>query len=390
MYFAPYIDKTGLHIPTYNSIKEELIKDAKNIFGQDIYLENDSQDYQWIATISEKIYDALQLAQQVYNNRSPSTATQNGLDTIVKINGIKRHSQSFSKVPITVSGVSGTVINNGIVTDKGNIKWRLPNKVIIPDKGQIDVIATCELPGPILANKGDITGIYNPTYGWNGVFNNESSQPGSYVEDDFKLRKRQANSTAQASLTLLEGTAGAIADIKDVTRSKVYENDTNNIDEKGLPPHSITAVVEGGMDKDIATQIWHHKGIGCFSNGDIVVAIEDSRGQKAPIRFFRPKYCDVIISISIKPLSGYTTDTTKKIKENIQNYINALEIGASLSISALWGVALQAMPDLTTPMFSITSITAAKQGETQQSKDIELGFRDVCRCSLENITATLI
>lgn len=390
MYFAPYIDKTGLHIPTYNSIKEELIKDAKNIFGQDIYLENDSQDYQWIATVSEKIYDALQLAQQVYNNRSPSTATQNGLDTIVKVNGIKRHPQSFSKVPITLSGVSGTVINNGIVTDKGNIKWRLPTKVIVPDKGQIDVIATCELPGPILANKGDITGIYNPTYGWNGVFNNESSQLGSYVEDDFKLRKRQANSTAQASLTLLEGTAGAIADIKGVTRSRVYENDTNSIDVKGLPPHSITAVVEGGDDKDIATQIWHHKGIGCFSNGDIVVEIEDSRGQKTTIRFFRPKYCDVIVSISIKPLAGYTTDTTKKIKENIQNYINALEIGSSLSISALWGVALQAMPDLTAPMFSITSITAAKQGEIQQSKDIELGFRDVCRCSSENITTTLI
>lgn len=390
MYFAPYIDKTGLHIPTYNSIKEELIKDAKNIFGQDLYLENDSQDYQWIATVSEKIYDAFQLAQQVYNNRSPSTATQNGLDTIVKINGIRRHPQSFSKVPVTVSGVSGTVINNGVVTDKGNIKWRLPSKVTIPDNGQIDVIATCELPGPILANKGDIIGIYNPTYGWNGVINKESSQLGSYVEDDLKLRKRQANSTAQASLTLLEGTAGSIADIKDVTRSRVYENDTNNVDEKGLPPHSITVVVEGGTDKDIATQIWKHKGIGCFSNGDVVVEIEDSRGQKTPIRFFRPTYRDMYVSISIKPLLGYTSETTKKIKENIQNYINALEIGANLSISALWGVALQAMPDLTTPMFSITSITATKQGESQQSKDIELGFRDVCRCSLENISAILI
>lgn len=390
MYFSPYIDRTGLHIPTYVAIKEALIEDAKKIFGQDIYLGEDSQDYQWISTVSEKIYDALQLAQQVYNNRSPSVATGSALDAIVKINGIKRHSQSYSKCNVIISGVKDTVINNGIVLDRGNIKWKLPSQVIIPESGQIEVKAICEIPGPIVSNKGDITGIYNPTFGWHGVYNKEVAQLGSNIEDDSKLRKRQSNSTAQPSLTLLEGTAGAVAAVKDVARSKVYENDTNTINEKGLPPHSITVVAEMGADKDIANEIKQHKGIGCYTNGDNVVEITDSKGIKMPIRFFRPRYIDVSISISVKQLAEYTTDTTQKIKENIQNYLNSLEIGSILSISALWGVALKAMPNLATPMFSITSITAAKLGEAQQSNDIELGFRDVCRCSIENITITMI
>ncbi|WP_455797300.1 hypothetical protein [Clostridium butyricum] len=69
-YFAPYIDETGFHMPTYIDIRDKQIDDAKNIFGQDIYLGEDSQDYQYICTVAEKIYDAFQVAQQVYNNRA--------------------------------------------------------------------------------------------------------------------------------------------------------------------------------------------------------------------------------------------------------------------------------------------------------------------------------
>ncbi len=164
-YFAPYIDATGLHIPTYIDTRDQLISDAKQIFGQDIYLGIDSQDYQWIATVSEKIYDAFQLAQLVYNNRGPNVAIGSGLDSIIKINGIKRKTETYSKCQVTVSGTPRTIINNGIALDKGNIKWELPPSITIPSTGTIDVLATCEIPGPIVANPGDITSIFNPTYG---------------------------------------------------------------------------------------------------------------------------------------------------------------------------------------------------------------------------------
>lgn len=389
-YFAPYIDATGLHIPTYIDIRNQLCEDAKSIFGQDIYLENDSQDYQWIATVSEKIYDALQLAQLVYNNRGPNGAIKVGLDSIVKINGIKRKSASYSKCPVIVAGVAGTPIKNGIIYDKGNIKWDLPTLVTIPDSGQITVTAICEIPGPIVANPGDLIGIYNYTYGWNSVNNIENAKLGSYVENDSKLRKRQSLSTAQASQTLLEGTAGAIAQIKDVTRSKVYENDTNQVNSLGLPPHSITCVVEGGSDEDISNAIFIHRGIGCYTNGDVVVNVTDAKGQVTPIRFFRPTYVDIDVTINIKALAEYTTATTEAIKSKLQDYLNSMEIGISLTISSLWGIALQAMTDLTSPMFSITSIIASRHGGTQSSSDIDISFNEVCRGNINYITANVV
>ncbi|NHL37752.1 hypothetical protein FDE95_14310 [Clostridium botulinum] len=387
-YFAPYIDRTGLHMPTYIDVRDRLIEDARLIFGQDTYLGEDSQDYQWIATVSEKIYDAFQISQSVYNNRAPNTAIGTGLDSIVKINGIKRKKKDYSKCPVIISGIKNTTIKNGIVTDKGNIKWNLPYTVTIPESGQIEVMAVCQIPGPIVANPGDITEIYNPTFGWNGVYNEVNAELGVYVEEDPKLRKRQSQSTAQASSSLLEGTRGAVAQVNKVKRSRVYENDTNQIDELGLPAHSITAVVEGGKDEEIAEAIRIHKGIGCYTNGDVSIKIKGIEGP--PIRFFRPTYTDIEVTINIKPLSGYTTDTTESIKKNLQTYLNSMEIGANLSLSSLWGAALQAMPNLMDPMFSITGITAARVGEEQKSEDIELKFNEVCRGNINYITANLI
>ena len=265
----------------------------------------------------------------------------------------------------------------------------MPKNLTFPESGEIDTIVTCKEPGPIVADIGDICGIYTPTYGWNGITNTEVAELGTNTEDDIKLRKRQSQSTAQPSNTMLEGTSGAIAELKGVTRSKVYENDTNQTDERGLPPHSITAVVEGGNNEEIAKAIWSHKGIGCYTNGDIETNVIDSKKQVTPIRYFKPIYIDTYVVINIKALDGYTTAVTENIKKNIEIYLNSLDIGGKLTVSALWGIALQAMESLTNPTFSITSITAGTTLEDQSTNDIQLQFNGVCRGSKNNVVANV-
>lgn len=389
-YVAPSISDTGISISSYADIRDSLIASAKTIYGSDIYLESDSQDYQLIATISEKIYDAFQLAVAVYNNKSPTTALTDALDSLIKINGIKRQAATYSTVPVTISGISGTIISSGIVLDTGNIKWDLPNTVTIPESGTITVTATCEIAGPVVANIGEITGIYNPVYGWNGVYNSASATLGSEIESNSKLRKRQSTSTAQPSKTVLEGTRGAIANVDGVTRSEVYENDTDVIDLNGLPPHSTTAVIENGADSDIAQAIFAHKTPGCYTNGDIEVEVTDSAGEITPIRFFRIEYVDIDIVVNVKSLKNYTTATTNIIKSNLETYLNSLKIGSSLSISSLWGIALQAISDLASPTFSITGLTAAKHGETQNTEEIDLTFKQITRGDVNYITVNVV
>ena len=387
-YFKPYIDEKGIHIPRYTDIVEDLVENAKSIFGSDVYLENDSQDYEIISAQASKIYDAMELLQNIYENRSPKTAIGSALDSIIKINGMKRKVKTKSTCDILITGIPKTQIVYGIAEDIQGIKWDLPEKVMIPESGSIKVTATCqEFDHTAAAN--EICKIGTPTAGWESVINEQDAIKGQAFETDGNLRARQNISTCKPSKTVLEGTIGGIAEISGVIRQRVYENFDSVPDENGIPGHSIAAVVEGGDNKEIAEEIYLRKtpGTGTYGTEKIAVTILDCYGkeEESIISFFRPVYKDIFVTVKIKALYGYTVELGEKIKQNIAEYLNGLRIGDDLSISAIWGVALYAMQDLKTPSFSITEVKAGTESENQKAEDIEILFQEVTRGNVENV-----
>ncbi|KKX52447.1 baseplate J/gp47 family protein [Brevibacillus borstelensis] len=389
-YFAPYIDETGYHMPSYTDIRDDLISTAKQIFGQDIYLGNDTQDYQFISAVASKIYDVCLANQAIYNSRGPSGAVGTGLDSIVGINGITRKSKSASTVTVVLTGTPGTVINNGVVSDTNGVKWNLPSPLTITSSGTVSALAICQTLGAIFAPPNTIINIETPTLGWTSVTNPEQATPGTDVESDAKLRTRQANSTANPSRTVLEGIKGSIAAVAGVTRYQVYENDTGQTNSMGHPPHSVTAVVEGGSDQDVAESIFKRKTPGCYTNGTTEVDVTDAYGQITPIRFYRPTYVDIDVVVTVKKLAGYTTQTTSDIQSYVADYINSIFFGSELAISSLWGAALQANRVPTNPYFSITSLTAAKSGEPHGTTDISLLFYEAAKGAETNVTVNFV
>lgn len=143
-YFKPYIDGTGYHYPTYNDIRDDMMDRFRQIYGQDIYLGNDSQDYQIISVFALKIYDTFQAVELDYNNRSPKTAIGTALDALVKINGLTRKKASYSTVQVTLTGDAGTQVVGGIVRDSNDVQWALPYRVDIGSSGTVTVTATCK------------------------------------------------------------------------------------------------------------------------------------------------------------------------------------------------------------------------------------------------------
>lgn len=385
-YVPPYIDDSGFVMPTYQDIRDDLIATAKGIFGQDIYLGNDSQDYQFISAVSNKIYDTLLVCQMVYNSRGPSTAVGTGLDVIVGVNGITRHPQTASTASVVLTGTPGATVTNGIVSDTNGMKWSLLSPLTFDSNGTVSTIATCQTLGAVYVAPHTIVNIETPTLGWTSVTNPEASVPGADTESDTQLRTRQAKSTATPSRTVLEGIEGAVAAVNGVARYKVYENDTSLTNELGHPPHSITAVVEGGADQDIARSIFRRKTPGCYTNGTTEVDVSDIYGQITTIRFYRPTYVDIEVMVTVKKLAGYTSQTTDDIKTYVADYINSLFLGAELTVSSLWGAALQANKVATNPYFSILSLTAAKAGDEQGTADIPLLFHEAARGSESNVT----
>ncbi len=387
-YFKPYIDEKGIHIPRYTDIVEDLVENAKSIFGSDVYLENDSQDYEIISAQASKIYDAMELLQNIYENRSPKTAIGSALDSIIKINGMKRKVKTKSTCDILITGIPKTQIVYGIAEDIQGIKWDLPEKVMIPESGSIKVTATCqEFDHTAAAN--EICKIGTPTAGWESVINEQDAIKGQVFETDGNLRARQNISTCKPSKTVLEGTIGGIAEISGVIRQRVYENFDSVPDENGIPGHSIAAVVEGGDNKEIAEEIYLRKtpGTGTYGTEKIAVTILDCYGkeEESIISFFRPVYKDIFVTVKIKALYGYTVELGEKIKQNIAEYLNGLRIGDDLSISAIWGVALYAMQDLKTPSFSITEVKAGTEKQNQKAEDMGILFQEVTRGKAENV-----
>lgn len=403
-YFAPYVDTDGLHLPTYNDILQKRIDDAKAIFGQDIYLGNDSADYQAIAVESLAIYEAMQAIQFAYNQMSPVTAIGTGLSSIVQYNGITRQKASYSTCDVVLTGTIAATIINGEVTDVAGNKWSLPSPITLQadlspaGSYSLTTTATCQTIGAINALIGDINSIATPTAGWTSVVNLVAAIPGEAVETDSQLRDRQAVSVGLPSQTMLVGTIAAIDSIADVTRYKVYENATNStsygdsgVPFEGSPEHSITAVVEGGVIEDIAQAIYDNRGLGVYTDGDVVTDITDAiYGTTTAIRFYRPTYVPIYVHMHIHALAGYLTGTDDLIKTAIADFINTLDIGQTLTLSSIIGAALSVMTNQAKPTFSIYVTEIGETPSPTTTDDITVSYNEVVQGDEDYITVDLV
>lgn len=391
-YTAPYIDNTGLHTNTYSDILDYLLSQTKNIFGEDLYLGIDSQDYQMISVIARAIYEEEQCAQMNYQARSIATAsTDDAVDALVTLNGIQRKEASYSTVSVTLTGTPYTVITGGVVQSIAGDKWNLPNQVNLGPTGSVTVVATAQELGSIEASIGSVNKIITPTYGWNSVTNLASAQPGQPVETTAELKIRQQNSVAIPSQTPKEGVAAAIYNVDGVTDLVVYENDTSSsksydtVTKEGGPANSITCVVRGGNDNDIAEAIELRKTIGCYLEGDQVVTIADEYNTQNTIRFYRPDDTEIYITLYITPLAGYSSVVEEEIQEAIVNYLSQLRIGDNLYISQLYEAALSVSPDVK-PYFAISSIKQGTSSGSQSTTDLIANFDTAYFTNPENIT----
>ncbi len=380
-YFKPYIDETGLHMPLYQDVLDEINNSCKRIFGNDIYLEPDSQDYQANAEVADLWADVASLCQMVYNNRSTQFSKGAALDGLLKINGLKRLKASNSIVVLTCKGTPGTSIKNAMVSDQaGEVNWLLEDTVIT-DSGSIDVYAICETPGEIYADAGTLVQIVTQTRGWESVTNKASAIPGKAIETDAAAKARQSLSTAKPGKTVLLGLTGGIAEVSGVLRYKIYENDTGEIDENGIPEHSVCCVVEGGDPDDIAKEIWLRKTPGCGTFGNIAVNVETPNpilNNPPPIHFFRPAYIDVYVKINIKRRTGYVDAMEKQIKERVAGFINSL----------IEAIAQSIVPNMRSPAFTLSAsvpVIVGTDGNILAETDVEIAFNQAARCSINNV-----
>lgn len=376
----------GISAPDYQTVLDTITGYFQQIYGSDAYLEPDSKDGQMVALVALAIHDANNTAISVYRSFSPATALGDALTSNVKINGITRRAATNSTVDLLLTGTVGTAITNGSVRDANRVVWNLPATVVIGASGTVVATATCANAGAVAAVAGSVNAINTPTRGWSSVTNPLAATVGVAAETDAQLRVRQSQSVALPSLTPFEAVDGAIANIDGVTRHKLYENDTDNPDANGLPPHSIAAIVEGGDATVIANSIRGVKGQGVTLYGSTVIVVPDKYGNPHPVGFSRPVDVPIYIKITIEPLTGYTSQVGEEIKAAVSAYINSLAISASVLLSRVYSPAnLGVVSGGNARYYDITELLIGTSAGGVAAANVDIAFDQSASCAVSNI-----
>ena len=280
-YFAPYIDDTGIHMPTYEDRLSDLCEAYRNIFGVDAELNTAVPDYQLLSVLVKALDDTSALVVQAYNSRNPQYAAGNALDLLLPMYGMTR----------------------------------------------------------------------------------------AAGETDAEVRSRINRSLASRGAGSADAIVAAVLQLQYVKDAKLYINDTDSTDARGIPAHSLAMVVRNGYANSIAQAIYDKKAPGIGTWGSTTANAVDAQGNAVPVSFSRSSARYVYVNLFIQLFNGLSQDTVKNaIQPAILDFINTRRIGETLIIPQIYGIAYAAAPEIAKD-FVILDIQVSEPGASSVVRD---------------------
>lgn len=191
--------------------------------------------------------------------------------------------------------------------------------------------------GEITLPYGIVTKLINNISGFSSVANYLEPIYGRLQETDIELRQSYIAKSALRSNTMIDSiVAELLNNVTGVESASGYENDTDSVNARGMPPHSIEIIVEGGDVNQIAEAILKRKAGGIYTYGSVVADVAGKYGESIPVRFNRPDYLYTWLKVtlhgdeSVIP-ANYMTLTS----DAICSYGERLVAGDSLLIQQL-------------------------------------------------------
>lgn len=232
-------------------------------------------------------------------------------------------------------------VSDGMLVISDNIKTR-SNKLVLSDNlttANVTSIAVYETEeyGRVTLPHGIVSKLVENVTGLTSVTNLLEPTYGRDREGDIELRQSYIAKSGLRSNTMLDSIrAELINNVENVETATGYENYTDETDSRGLPPHSIEIVVEGGDESDIAQAILRRKAGGIQTFGKVEVLVAGVYGDSIPVRFNRPDYLYTWIKIVIHGDPGkLPTNYVKLTSDSIITDGKMMEAGTSLLLQLL-------------------------------------------------------
>jgi uncharacterized phage protein gp47/JayE len=199
------------------------------------------------------------------------------------------------------------------------------------------ITSICTEVGPISQNPRTINTISTPIFGWNSVVQPLRSVVGSNRETDAVLRQRFSDGKFTRGSNIIEALYSDLVSLDGVQETVIYENITDVVDSRGIPPHSFMVLVRGGLEKEIAELIWANRPAGIRTHGNTFFLITDIFDNLKEVYFQRPKFVDIFVTLDVTVDSNFPPDGVEQIRSALFDYIKSnTVVGKGTTYSRLY------------------------------------------------------
>jgi len=256
--------------------------------------------------------------------------------------------------------------------------------------GSNSISMVSELFGAYEAEIGTITEPVTVILGIISVTNPSVATVGEDEETDEALRIRRNNSLIVPQTSTVGGMYTALANLQDVTRVKIYENNQDIIDtDLTIDPHTIWVIVEGAEDNAIAQIIAETKTGGTGLKGSEMGSYQetlikpDGTGfiYNHTAKFDRPTDQPLYIELTV-------TRKDATIETDIVSIKSALaaltyDIAESVQASSLYSTVLSV-----SDTFIVTSLEISLDDTTFTDREEESDADGIITIATADITVT--
>lgn len=383
------VTERGFHRPTYVELLNALEYKARELFGDKANLTVRSPLGIFLRIFAWMLNILFAVMEDVYNSRFVDTAVGVSLYNLGKAIGLSLLPAQKANGYVTFRGTPGTPIPSGFL-----VKTVAGYQYAVVAEGRIGADGTVTLPVQAVgtgadynADAGTVKEIVNPLDGVSACTNSAALTGGRWRENDEEFRDRYYQSVDYAGGVNNDAIAGEILQNVEAVYSAIcYENDSDYVDALGLPPHSIEAVVYGGLDEDVARAIFRRKAAGIQTYGGKTIAVIAASGQSIDIHFSRPSTVPVFVRVfNLEVGSNFPWDGEDRIKAALVAYIGGdvqggLPIGTDVLYMSLPG-AILSVPGVVDFDLSIGTVAGSLS-----DNNILIGTREKAVTSSDNIT----
>lgn len=379
---------TGFHRDSYDEILADLIQTANIMFGEDMDTSEQSTFGKFLRLIAYRSDIHQQTGEDVYFSGFAETASGNSLDYIARLKNITRNPASRALQRIRVFGTAGTVVPMNFIVAAGDVYFHSVDESTIASNGRIDITVECNEIGEAgNVFVGTINSIVNPVAGITSITHLYAESLGTEVETDYNFRKRIVDAQSGSGSGNLDSIRSEILKIAGVQSVYIEENSENE-EVSGLPPHSFRAIVTAPttLSTTVAQAIFRKKPVGIATSGNASGFANDEGGGLHRIYFSWSTQVQIYAKISVSLASGTDSATAiAAIKQNIVDRINTYGNAQDLTSTSLYGpvYAVSGVAD-------VTNLQIKTASGSYSTETISIDIDEVARISAANIEVTIV